>query len=249
MGFRRTQFRAERYLTFSESCQGILQVSVNQDIVVDFPVNTGVRREASDWPVVEARTAFRWQRRDGAAVVLGVSGHIGETGFDFVAPGPPPLNLPPADDRRFTTWSLNTDLQLPITNRLEVRGEFFAGENLSPYFGGIGQGVCPCLRIPIRSNGGWGEIRYDWSDRLSSHVGYGVDDPNNDDSLFGRVYNQMLFANVILNVTPQLATGLEVGARKTLYQERRRGLIPTDQLTSSEPGEAITIDWMVKYAF
>ena len=161
----------------------------------------------------------------------------------------PPLSLPPADDVRFRTWSFNVDLRAPITRRFGFQGEFFTGANLSTFLGGVGQGVCPCLRVPIRSSGGWGEVWYDLTPHRTLHAGYGIDNPNDDDILLGRSSNQFLFVNLVQNLTSQLTTGLEVTYWKTDYLETRGGLIPADQLAPSQSGEAVTIDWMVKYAF
>ena len=251
IGFRRTQFRAERYFEVSPCCKFTFQGSLNQDIVTDFPTDPGVNRETSDWPVVEGRMAVILGRRGHGAepVQVGVSGHIGETGLDFLTPGPPPLNLPPLDDARFKTWSLNVDVRFPITDRFGFQGEFYTGANLSPYLGGIGQGVCPCLRVPIRSTGGWFEVWYDWTTRLHSHAGFGLDDPNDRDSLLGRIYNHFVFVNLVVDVTDRLTTGCEVTSWKTLYHEKRVGQIPPNELTPSQPGESITLDWMIKYSF
>ncbi len=251
IGFRRTQFRAERFLSLSESTLLTLQTSLSQDIVTDFPADPGVRREASDWPVVQARAAVSFDQPHSGArpVEIGFSGHVGETGFDFLAPGPPPLDLPPEDDQRFKTWSFNIDLHLPITERLGVHGEFFTGAYLSSFLCGIGQGVCPCLRVPIRATGGWGEAWYYWTPRLHSHTGYGVDDPNDNDSLIGRTYNQFIFTNLVLDVSERFTTGLEVTYWKTLYHDTRVGQVPPSELTPFEPGKAILIDWMIRYDF
>lgn len=251
IGFRRAQFRVERFVVASDFLQFTGQVSLNQDIVSDLPGDPGVEREPSDWPVIQARAAVTMGPRgsDADSATLGVSGHIGETGFDFRTIGPPPLSLPPQDDARFTTWSLNADLRVPIGSRTGVQGEFFTGSNLGSFLGGIGQGVCPCLRRPIRSIGGWGEIWFDWTPSLHTHIGFGVDDPNNKDSFFGRTYNQFLFANVVADVTDNLTTGIEVAYWKTLYQELRVGLLRADQLAPSEPGKSVVIDWMVRYSF
>ena len=39
------------------------------------------------------------------------------------------------------TWSLNTDMRVPITHSFGVQGELFIGENLGPFLGGVGQSV------------------------------------------------------------------------------------------------------------
>ena len=250
IGFRRAQFRYERFESLSDDLLGTLQVSLNQDISPDFPTDPGVRREASNYPVIEARGALTLNPEAGArAATLGVSGHIGETGFDFLAAGPPPLNLPPEGGARFPTWSYNVDLALPIGPHAHLQAEFFRGLNLSPFLGGIGQGVCPCNRVPIDSIGGWADLRYEWTERLSTHVGFGLDDPRNEDFLVGRTYNQFIFANVVCMLTPNLSTGFEVSQWRTLYQDTRAGLIPPSELGPTAPGNAVTVDWMVKYEF
>lgn len=251
IGYRRAQIRLERYFYPSDQCKVELQASLNQDIVSDFATTAGIRRELSDWPVVEGRlgAALGDVCEDPNPVTFGVSGHIGETGFDFLTAGPPPLSLPPADDTRFRTWSLNADWRAPLTPNMGVQGEFFTGANLSAFLGGIGQGVCPCVRVPIRASGGWIDFWIDWTDCLHSHFGFGVDDPNNADSLVGRIRNQFFFTNITLDVTDKLVTGFEVAFWETSYHELRTGLIPADQLTPSEPGEAVVFQWMIKYGF
>ncbi len=250
IGFRRAQFRYERFHDWSDKVAGKLQLSLNQDISPDFPTDPGVRREASNYPVIQARTALKLYPELGErAPELGISGHIGETGFDFLAEGPPPLSLPPEDNARFQTWSYNVDLGIPLGQRAHFQAEFFQGINLSPYLGGIGQGVCPCNRTAINSIGGWADLQYDLTERLSAHVGYGLDDPRNEDFQIGRTYNQFIFANLVLRLTPALSTGLEVSQWQTFYQDTRVGLIPMSELRPTEPGEAVTIDWMVKYVF
>lgn len=251
LGFRRAQFRAERYLAYSDSLLVTLQGSLNQDIVVDFQTEANIRREPTAWPVVEGRFAVSMGPRQsaGGPTTLGISGHIGETGFDFLTAGPPPLSLPPEDDVRFQTWSFNVDLYAPMTENSGFQGEFFTGANLSTFLGGIGQGVCPCLRRPIRSTGGWSELWYQMTPQQRFHFGGGVDDPNDKDSLLGRSSNMFVYFNIIRNITPALSTGLELAYWKTNYRETRIGQIPADQLMPTEPGEAVTIDWMVKYEF
>ena len=256
IGFRRAQIRLERYYHPAEDLAVTLQAALAQNINPDLIGGTaaeGVIREEANWPVVEARASFsiapNGTRRD--PITLGLSGHIGETGFDFTSEGPPPLRLPPEDDARFLTWSANFDIKMPLNERLGFQGEFFTGSNLSNQLGGILQGVCPCLRVPIRSTGGWGELGLDVTRRLRTHVGFGIDDPNNADSLIGRNYNRVIYANVFFDVTDRLKTGLEVSTWKTLYQnETLDEPDPDDRLPNpTAPGEAVVLNWTVRYSF
>lgn len=251
IGFRRAQVRLERFFVRSSACRWFVQASINQDIVTDFPADPGVRREAAGWPVVEGRVACQWNPPGAGqdAIEVGVSGHVGETGFDFLTPGPVPLSLPVEDDARFLTWSANADVRIPFNRYLGFQGEFFTGSNLSAFLGGIGQGVCPCVRIPIRSTGGWAEVWINWNSRLHSHGGFGIDDPLDRDFLFGRSYNQVIFGNLMCDVTDQLTIGFEVSLWKTLFRETRAGMVPADQLNPTAPGEAVVVDFMLKYGF
>ena len=217
----------------------------------DFSTSANIDRETSSWPVLESRIGWKLGDRgkDGLPIELGVSGHIGQTEFDFRGVGPPPNFLPPQDDARYRTWSFNIDVKVPVTECWGIQGEFFTGANLSPFLGGIGQGVCPCYRVPIRDTGGWGEVWYKWDPQLHSHFGFGIDDTNNADALLGRTYNSFVFANVMYDITKKFTMGFEVSHWTTSYLERRAGQIPPEQLSPTEQGNSWVFDWMCKYAF
>mgnify|MGYP005839350737 FL=1 len=248
IGYRRTQFRLERYFHVSDTLLLTAATSLNQDIVPDLATVANVNRESAGWPVIMWRTAATIGPRGKGCrpLEVGVSGHIGETGLDFLVAGPPPLNLPPRDDMRFRTWSLNLDVKKQLTDRLGVQGELFTGENLSPFLGGIGQGVCIGSRNTIRAAGGWIDGWFDITPKLHMHAGYGIDDPNNVDFFYGRTYNHFIFWNLSYDITKQLVSGIEVTSWKTLYQDRRPAPLNT---APTLPGESVTIEWMVKYGF
>ena len=136
-----------------------------------------------------------------------------------------PLSAPiPAKDLPARTWSLNVDLKAPVTDRLGFQGEYYIGENLEHYLGGILQGYDPVLRKSIYDTGGWMEVWYDWSPQWHSHVGYCIDDPlNSDISAGGRTYNQAYFGNIIYDVTKQFKLGLEASSWRTLYNGKDAG--------------------------
>lgn len=244
IGYRRAQFRLERYFACSDRVLFTVQGALAQDIVSDLNV-AGVDREPVDWPVIEGRTAVTLGCRgpNCRPMTFGVSGHIGEQGFDFAENSGPPFFLPPADDARIGTWSINGDMHVPITSRLGVQGEFFYGENLGTFLGGIARGVCPCRRDGIRSVGGWIEVWYDWTPRLHSHFGFTIDDPVDGDLLTGRKYNHQIFGNMSYDVTKKLNAGLEVSSWKTLH----KGDNPGDPDLS--PGESVRFEFVTRYGF
>jgi hypothetical protein len=201
--------------------------------------------------MLQGRTAVTLPAIGDQEWTFGVSGHYGETGFDFTTVSPGPLRLPPEDDARFKEWSINGDFTMPLTDRLGVHGEMFRGANLSNVLGGIVQGVCPCSRVPIRSTGGWAEIMYEWNSCITTNFGFGIDDPDDDDSFFGRSYNRVVYGNVFVQLTDDLRTAFEVAAWRTSYQNKTLNEPdPDDRIPfPTEAGEAVVFDWLIQYRF
>jgi hypothetical protein len=233
IGYRRAQFRAERYVAISDDLLWTTQASINGNIVADTPPATiNASGDQSEWPILEGRTALTFGPRGKGChpIVLGASSHIGEQRFTFVSPNP-------VRDLRAKTWSLNADLRAPITDRFGFQGEYQIGEDLSTFYGGILQGYDFALRNPVYDTGGWMEVWYDWTPSCHSHVGYCVDDPlDRDLSAGSRTYNSAYFGNLVYDVTKQFNCGLELSSWRTLYKGKA-------------PGEAVRIEFMAKYGF
>ena len=249
IGYRRAQFRGERYYALTDGLLLTAQGSLDVDIVADFPGSNVNAGDHSGWPIFEGRVAATvGPRRPGSRPIeFGVSGHIGEQIFDFYNPNANYL-IPPAlvaNDVPERTWSFNADVRVPSGERWGVQAEFFTGENLGAFLGGILQGV-NVRRAPvtqafiaantIRSTGGWCELWYDWKDNLHSHFGYSIDDPFNQDLTSGRTYNQFYFGNIIYDVTPRFIVGLELTQWKTLWV----GQLPAD---------STRLEFVAKYGF
>jgi hypothetical protein len=229
IGYRRPQLRLERYLHLSDTRLVTLQGSLNHDVVGIAAVS-----ETGSWPVIEGRAAITlgYRGKNCHPWTFGMSGHIGNEGF---------FDVVGDDDRRRRTWSAGADLEMPLNDRTGFRGEFFYGENLETFLGGIGQGVnigIPSLPT-IYSTGGWLETYYFFTPSLHSHVGFGLDDPRDSDivgMVGGRTYNQFYFGNILYDVTKKFRLGLEVASWKTLYIDRR-------------PGESVRFEFMGQYGF
>jgi hypothetical protein len=234
LGYRRAQLRGDRYFHFAGGGKLSVQGSLNMNILQDFNTDPTVQADVAGWPVLQGRLA--WRLPDGLSpdadpAEIGVSSHIGEVVYDFLAPGPDPM-----DDVTRRTWSFNIDVNVPITDRLSVRGEFFTGENLSAYMGGILQGVDKQTRRTVRSTGGWFDVGYRWTPRLRSYAGFSLDDPFDRDLTSGRTYNHFYFANLLFDVTDKFMVGVDVSAWKTLWVDKR-------------PGDLVRIDFQAQYNF
>lgn len=230
IGFRRMQVRYERYLQVTDTTKLMLQGGLAQDIALDFTTIA----ESANWPVLQGRCGLEFDPFfAGQPLTVGVSSHLGEQGFDFPAVGA----LPAEDDARIETWSFNVDARWPINSRMGIQGEFFTGKNLSTFLGGVIQGINVDTRRPIAATGGWVELWYDWTTRLHSHVGYGIDDPRDVDvANAGRTQNSFLFVNGSIDVLPKMTLGVELSYWDTTY----RGLAP---------GEATVLEFTGAYAF
>lgn len=236
IGYRRAQLRGERYLALSDSWLLTTQGSMNVDLASELsPSGPFVfTNDHAGWPVFEGRTALTWGDRKpgGRPITLGMYGHIGEQVFNFLAPPPPARNT---FER---TWSFGIDLYAPITEKLGIQGEWYVGENLGAYLGGILQGVDLATRKPIGDRGGWIDVWYNFRPDLHSHLGYTIDSPNRRDLTVAteRTYNAAYWGNLIYDVTPKFNLGLEVSSWRTLYVNRK-------------PGDSVRIEFRAKYDF
>ncbi len=168
-------------------------------------------------------------------VTLGVSAHVGNTMFDQYAAG---VAIPVNPDVLRTTWSLNGDFRAPLSDRMGVMAEYFMGQNLATFLGGIGQGIDPTTLNPIYSMGGWCEFWYDLAPWLHAHAGYGVDAPDNNDlaTVGERSYNQVIWGNLVYDITKNWMTGIEVSSWHTNF-------------VGLAPGESIRSEVMMKFGF
>lgn len=233
LAFRRAQFRAERFFAVSDTEMITLQGALCANALADYVTDPTVSANSGPYPEVQARAAITLGRRDDPNVepiVIGISGHGGEQNFDFRAEPYSELDV------ECPTWSICADLRFPLSDRWGFQGEFFHGDNLSNYTGGIMQGVDRITHQGIHSTGGWADIWFKWRPDLCSHMGYAVDDPANGDLTSGRTYNQMFFANIIYDVTKNLQLGMEADVWETHYVDL-------------ESGEAVRLECAMKYKF
>ncbi len=259
MQYRRAQVRFEQGWTCSSDLHVLGQIAVCDNVLGDYVSTSGVNAATSGWPVLEARvsSAFFGEARGGLPITFGVSGHIGEQNYKFSALAGVPMASTTVK-RAIKTWSVNFDLDAPITKTQKIQGELFTGSNLSTFCGGINQGIDLIRREGIRSTGGWLAWHSDWTEKIDVNFGYGIDKPNEKDLVgtsspsngyaTARTQNQVYFVNGIYNWTPNFMTGLETSFWQTDYQKA--------DLTSETPvfydmrsGKSTRIEFVTRLSF
>ena len=124
------------------------------------------------------------------------------------------------DATDYDTWSAQGSIFLPLTKCLAVQANIWQGANLDTYYGGIGQGVNATLGEEVESSGGWAQLLYDPTDKISIGLGYSVDDPDDDDlaDMKGaRSKNEMYLFNVAYKFTAALTGMAEYSQMTTDY--------------------------------
>ena len=110
--------------------------------------------------------------------------------------------------------------QLPLAAPFTLQGSLWSGKNLDAYYAGVLQGINIAQGTSVAANGGWMEGVYDFNDRLSFALGYGIDNPDDDDLSLAaaRTLNQRTFATLFYKVTPAFMIGTEYSVIETDFK-------------------------------
>lgn len=248
-GYRRAQLRVDHKFDLSRHRNILAQFALTDNVLRDGFNVSGVTPNVGNWPIIEGRLAYAFGENvfaHGKQVVLGTSAHIGEQQFDYT-------DLGIRRTKPYRTWSFNLDADVPITSRLKLQAEYFIGENLGSFEGGILQGIDLVTRRTVRAQGGWLDLQYQWTPKLQTNVCYMLDDPFNQDLVGGnaanglsRNYSHCLFVNFLYHWTPALMTGLEVSLWRTHWQKYDQ---QATTVTALRPGETLRYEFVVRYTF
>ena len=219
VGYRRPQLRVSKRFELSESWSLQLETAAARTISgrqADFTRAGGDTGQDAGFPTVQERISLRFPGPGDAAATIGLSGHWGEEEHDRTPQGP-------GEDH--ATWSLNLDLELPLTEDLVLLGEAFTGRNLDAYLGGAGQGFDPSLQQPIDAHGAWLAGRVRLGDHWKANAGWAFDDPSDADlsSAQSRSFNRVYFANAHYALTSATSVALEISHLYTGYRSQPSG--------------------------
>jgi len=209
IGYRRAQIRVTKGFELSGTSK--LEVTAGPTRTIsDTTFGGGSIDSGADAavPTIQGRVGLSFQRAEGESVTVGVSGHWGkEDQHTTDAFGTITGHL------SVDTWSANLDVRIPVSDSLLLQGEWFHGENLNAFLGGIGQ------KGEIEVTGGWIAATITPGPKWRINLGGGIDDPVDDDLTVSeaRTWNGVLFANADHSLTPDLTVAFELMFLRTRY--------------------------------
>jgi hypothetical protein len=211
IGFRRLQVRLGKAVEVGTVSEFRVTGAITRDIRSSKSVFGAV-----DSGAVSAQPGFQlhlgWVKKNRLAgpLSIGVSGHYLKEEFEIDADGL---------TEEFDSWSANLDLEIPLTQRVRIKGELRTGENLAPYLGGIGQGVNLERVLEIGSTGGWLSLEMVRFHNVAYHLGVSVDRVDEEDvEVGGRIRNSSVFANGVWALHRHVELGLELSYWQTRYK-------------------------------
>lgn len=215
IGYRRPQFRVSTYTEAGDYGKISVAAGIFRTLGGDLDGDKIDDGADAGMPTIEGRVAVSAKAWQKGTMELGFSGHYGvERHQDVVA-----------DDTDVTSWSGNMDLKYAPCPRWELMGELFMGRNLGAYYGGVGQTV-NLLGEEIAARGGWAEFSFKPQDRVWLNVGYGLDDPDDEDFVIPRGTletrsfidkNSVFFGSVMYSLTSTVTAMVEVSQLTTTY--------------------------------
>ncbi|MDO5567664.1 MAG: hypothetical protein Q4G59_13460, partial [Planctomycetia bacterium] len=259
IGYRRCQFRRDQKIEVGPNCKFLVELALADDIIGDFTSISDAGGRSSGLPIFEGRFAVSLgeEARCGLPITVGFSGHYGEQLYNFS--GLPGTYVPVGEkDITVPTWSLNLDVDIPVTERFRIQGEYYVGENLSGFCGAINQGVDLFRRAGIKDRGGWICFHTSVTDKLCNNTGFALDKPDKD-TLVGtslpsggftnaRTKNELIFTNFMYSWSKALMTGVELSYILTDY--RKADVTGSEPVYSyMAPGETFRTEIAVKYSF
>jgi hypothetical protein len=209
IGYRRPQIRLTKSFSLDDKTTVKFEGAAVRTIGRTDPTNSETGEDAG-YPTGQGRVSLTFPFFGPKPTTVGVSGHIGTEEYDLSSNGA---------HQDFHTWSGNIDLTQPICQGVTLLGEFFIGEDLDNYFGGIGQGVNTTTLNEIGSKGGWAAVSLGPWGPWSFNVGGGADSVNNADLNTGnRSYNSSIFGNVLYAINKNATVGVELSQWTTRYR-------------------------------
>jgi hypothetical protein len=216
----RGQIRLERFFNPSPQVQWVGQVALADPVATTIDPAFSLL-EDNGWPNIEGRVAVGMGQPE---MVNGLMRRPFEIGVSGVV-GQLRTTIPGTTQVVTDVWGAGADLRWKVLSCFGVAGEIYHGEGLGTYNGAVLQNVNrDQLNVigstfeAIESTGGWLETFVYWTPCLHSHVGYGIDNPEDTDLGLGqRSRNSTYFANLLWDVNSAFRVAFEFTWRETEY--------------------------------
>ncbi|MDD3642780.1 MAG: hypothetical protein PHQ19_04875 [Candidatus Krumholzibacteria bacterium] len=218
IGYRRPQMRGALWTPMGDDATIKIDAGISRNIFSDLDGDKLDDGADAGFPTVQGRLGLDSKFGDGNALAVGAWGHFGQSVYG------------PEDSLSVDSWSVGADLSVTISKKVTLMGEFFTGQALGQYLGGIGQSTTP-MNEALPSMGGWGMISLKAADKVTLNLGYGFDDPDEEEWKApddGEAYtlkdmNSEVFGNLMYDITGNVQAMIEVAMCKTEYLTRAFG--------------------------
>jgi hypothetical protein len=240
IGYRRPMFRFAAWSDLREGSKLLIDLAAARSLGLDLDgdgLDDGVE---SPYPTFQGRLAFDVKLSDDGLFALGVSGHYGveKYGID--------------DSLETISRSINTDLKIVFNQYVALLGEFFVGQSLGTYLGGVFQSVGP-LGNEIGAQGGWSMLQISPTPKWTINGGYSFDDPDKSDFILPPEetgsfvdMNSVIFGNVMYHVTKNVSAMLELSYLETEYFNK--STVGGEVHTESKTYDAFRVQFAMKAA-
>ena len=218
LGLRRPQARVTQEVKFSDNTKLVLKAAIAQTVGEDLDGGGFDDGADADYPTAQWNVALHQKLWTEKAARLSFAGHYGQETVDAVDSNKVVTATDVAD---YDTWSVQGSLYLPLCAKMAVQGNVWQGVNLDTYYGGIGQGVNVPLGEEIEAVGGFAQLLYDPTDKLSFGLGYSIDDPEDEDLSAGmRSKNDLIWLYGAYKITSAVSAIAEYSQMTTEYLEK-----------------------------
>lgn len=243
IGYRRPQMRFTFKMKPGENATLKLDAGISRNLGHDLDGDDFNDGTDAGVPAFQGRLGLGAPMGEEGKLSVGVSAHYSQEKYSV-------LGSEDIDARDTPSWSINGDLAIKINKRFALLGEFFMGENLNQYLGGVLQGVNP-LGDPLPSMGGWGQIQVRASNKTLINVGYGWDNPDENEwkvpddteTYTLRDFNSEAYGNVMYSLTNNVSLMFELAYMQTKFRDKTYGVQST-----LEDYDALRFQFAVKAA-
>ena len=214
IGYRRPQIRLTRAFEF-EGGAVTLAGSLNRSI--------GRAHDGEDagLPSLQGRLALATGLFGDTPAEIGIGGLWKREEVTYAD------SLGSTTDYELEATGVAVDLSLPLGEMVALKGQYFTGQNLGAYLGGIGQGIADVPSeearnvepVEIEASGWWAQLTVRPASALELNVGAGSDDPEipDGDTANDLEKNSTYYGNVIWKVAPTASIGAEYARFETEY--------------------------------